>query len=181
MVPMDLFDAGLPQNNLWKNTSVPCVLPLRLAHWLPAPPGSFPAPSGYSSGAVPEAEIKHWAFEVVALTPRSWATRELTLGSITKETTWIQDPASPTTSSTLCRMPHLNNKQNTNPVIIRQDYHLTQPSSEEKQTNKQTKTQHKSHPIQSLQQTTGPTLEGQKPKGRKNSTLKPEKRRPQTQ
>ena len=47
--------------------------------------------------------------------------------------------------------------------------------------NKQTKTQHKSHPIQSLQQTTGPTLEGQKPKGRKNSTLKPEKRRPQTQ
>ena len=41
----------------------------------------------------------------------------------TKQTTWIQDPASPTTSSTLCRMPHLNNKQNknTNPVISRQD------------------------------------------------------------
>ena len=50
-------------------------------------------------------------------------------------------------------MPHLNNKQNKNinPVIIRQDYHLTQPCpSEEKQTNKQTKTQHKSHPILSL-------------------------------
>ena len=31
-----------------------------------------------------------------------------------------------------------------------------------------------------LTQTTGPTLEGQKPKGRKNSTLKPGKRRPQT-
>ena len=30
-------------------------------------------------------------------------------------------------------------------------------------------------------QTTGPTLGGQKPKGRKNSTLKPGKRRPQTQ
>ena len=37
-------------------------------------------------------------------------------------------------------MPHLNNKQNknTNPIISRQDYHLTQPCpSEEKQTNKQ--------------------------------------------
>ena len=36
-------------------------------------------------------------------------------------------------------MPHLNNKQNknTNPVISRQDYHLTQPCpSEEKQTKK---------------------------------------------
>ena len=34
----------------------------------------------------------------------------------------------PTTSSTLCRMPHLNNKQNknTNPIIIRQDCRLTQ-------------------------------------------------------
>ena len=44
------------------------------------------------------------------------------------------------TSSTLCRTPHLNNKQNknTNPVISRQDYHLTQACpSEEKQTNKQ--------------------------------------------
>ena len=37
-------------------------------------------------------------------------------------------------------MPHLNNKQNknTNSVISRQDYHLTQPCpSEEKQTNKE--------------------------------------------
>jgi len=32
-----------------------------------------------------------------------------------------------------------------------------------------------------LVQTTGPTLGGQKPKGRQNSTLKPGKRRPQTQ
>ena len=37
-------------------------------------------------------------------------------------------------------MPHLNNKQNknTNPIISRQDYHLTQSCpSKEKQTNKQ--------------------------------------------
>ena len=32
-----------------------------------------------------------------------------------------------------------------------------------------------------LTQTTGPILGGQQPKGRKNSTLKPGKRRPQTQ
>ena len=46
----------------------------------------------------------------------------------------------PTTSSTLCRTPHLNNKpnKNINPIISRQDYHLPQPCpSEEKQTNKQ--------------------------------------------
>ena len=69
-------------------------------------------------------------------------------------------------------MPHLKNKQNknTNPVISRQDVHLTQPCPSEE---KQTKTQHKSHPIQNLHKTLGPTLGGQKPKGRKNSTLKP--------
>jgi len=54
----------------------------------------------------------------------------------------------PITSSTLYRTPHLNNKQdkNKNPTNSRQDYHLTQlcPSEE-----KQTKTQHKSHPIRS--------------------------------
>ena len=45
----------------------------------------------------------------------------------------------PIASSTLCRMPHPNNKQkkNTNPIINRQDYHLTQPCpSEEKQNKK---------------------------------------------
>ena len=71
----------------------------------------------------------------------------------TKETTWIQDQHHLITSSTLCRMPCLNNEQNknTNPIISRQDYQLTQPwPTEDKQANKQTKTQHKSHSIQSL-------------------------------
>ena len=36
-------------------------------------------------------------------------------------------------------------------------------------------------PYRKLTQTIGPTLGGQKPKGRKNSTLEPGKRRPQTQ
>ena len=91
----------------------------------------------------------------------------------TKKSTWIQDPASPnqTTSSILCRTPHLNNKQNknTNPIISGQDYHLTQScSSEEKQTNKNSA---QISPHMKFTQTTGPTLGGQKPKGRKNSTF----------
>ena len=56
----------------------------------------------------------------------------------TKETTWIQDPAS-SNHSTPCKTPHLNNKQNKNKNLItsRQDYQLTQPCpSEEKQTKK---------------------------------------------
>jgi len=46
-------------------------------------------------------------------------------------------------------MPHLNNKQNktTNPIVSRQDYHLTQSCPSEE---KQTKTQYKSNPIRSL-------------------------------
>ena len=99
----------------------------------------------------------------------------------TKETTGTQDLTSPTTSSTLCRTSHLNNKQhkNTNPVTNRQDYQLTQPCpSEEKQTNKNSA---QISPYKKLTKTTGPTLGRQKTKGRKNSTLKPGKRRPQTQ
>ena len=87
----------------------------------------------------------------------------------------------PSTSSTLCRAPHLNNKENkiTNPVISRQDYHLTQPCpSEKKQTNKNSA---QISPYTKLTQTTGPTLRGQKPKGRNNSMLNFGKRRPQTQ
>ena len=87
----------------------------------------------------------------------------------------------PTTSSTLCRTPHLNNKQNknTNPIISRKDYHLPQPCpSEEKQTNKNSA---QISPYMKLTETPGPNLGGQKPKGRKNSTLKPQKRRLQTQ
>ena len=49
-------------------------------------------------------------------------------------------------------------------------------------TNKQTnKNSAQISPYMKLTQTTRPTLGGQKPKGRKNSTLKADKRRPQTQ
>ena len=57
-------------------------------------------------------------------------------------------------------------------------------------TNKQTKTKQQISPYTKLMQTSGPTLRGQKPKGRKNSTffkeiihlfLKPGKKIPQTQ
>ena len=56
----------------------------------------------------------------------------------TKETLEYKIQHHPTTSSTLCRTPHLINKQNknTNSIISRQDYHLTQHCSlEEKQTH----------------------------------------------
>ena len=99
----------------------------------------------------------------------------------TKEPLEYKTQHHPTTSSTLCRTPPPNNKQNknTNPIISRQDYHLTQPCpSEEKQTNKNSA---QISPYKKLTQTTGSTLEGQKPKGRKHSTLKPGKRRLQTQ
>ena len=61
-------------------------------------------------------------------------------------------------------MPHLNNKQNknTNPIISRQDHHLTQPCpSEGKQTNKNSA---QISPYTKLTQTTGPTLGGQNQK-----------------
>ena len=98
----------------------------------------------------------------------------------TKETTGIQDRASPNHRSTLCRMIHLNNEQNknTNPLISRQNYHL---SLADQRKNKQTKNSAQISPYTKLTQTTGPTLGGQTAKRRKNSTLKPGKRRPQAQ
>ena len=65
-----------------------------------------------------------------------------------------------------------NNKQdkNTNPIISRQDYHLTQPCpSEEKQRNKNSA---QISPYRKLTQTTGPILGGQKPKRKKEFNLK---------
>ena len=77
--------------------------------------------------------------------------------------------------------PILNNKTNKqkkNTIISRQGYYLTQPCPpEEKQTNKSSA---QISPYMKLTETTGPTLGGQKSKGRKNSTLKPGKRKPQT-
>ena len=99
----------------------------------------------------------------------------------TKKTTWIQDLASPNHQQHPVRdaSSKQQTKKNTNPTISRQDYHLTQPCpAEEKQTNKNST---QISPYRKLTQTTGPTLGGQKPKGRKNSTLKPGKKRLQTQ
>ena len=57
-------------------------------------------------------------------------------------------------------MPHLNNKQNknTNPIISRQDYHLTQPCPSERKK----KNTAQISPYTKLTQTTGPTLGGKK-------------------
>ena len=77
-------------------------------------------------------------------------------------------------------MPHPNNKQDKNgsPILNRQDYHLTQPyPSEEKKKKKKKKKAAQISLYTKLTETNGPTLGGQKPKGGKNSTLKPGKRR----
>ena len=77
----------------------------------------------------------------------------------------------PTTSSTLFRTPHLNNKQKYKPnhqqTGLPPHSALLIRGKTNKQTNK--KAQHKS-PYMKFTQTTGPTLGGKKPKKRKNST-----------
>ena len=118
-----------------------------------------------------------------ALTPRPSTTGELTQGVSNSENPHKGDhlntrPGITQPPVALCA-GRLNNKQNknTNPVISRQDHHLTQPCpSEKKQTNSA-----QISPYTKLAQTSGPNLGGKKPKGRKNSTLKPGKKRPQTQ
>ena len=57
-------------------------------------------------------------------------------------------------------------KKNTNPIISKQDYHLTQPClSEEKQTNKQTnKNSAQSHPLGSLHKPLDQSLESRNQK-----------------
>ena len=80
----------------------------------------------------------------------------------TKETTGIQTQQHPNTSSTLCRTPHLNNKQNknTNPPISRQDYHLSQPCPSKEKQNNSNKTQQKISPYKKLTEIPGLTLRG---------------------
>ena len=67
-----------------------------------------------------------------------------------------------TNSSTLCRTPHLNNKQNknTNPPISRQDYHLSQPCPSKEKQNNSNKTQQKISPYKKLTEIPGLTLRG---------------------
>ena len=100
-------------------------------------------------------KIKPGAFGVVALNPRPYTSRELSLGGIKY---WELTQRKPlqyktqhhsTTNSTLWRIPHLSNKQNknTNQISSRQDYHLTQPCPSKE---KQTKIKHKYHPIRTL-------------------------------
>ena len=107
----------------------------------------------------------------------------------TKETTWIQDPASPNHQWQPVQdaTSKQQTKQNTNPIISKQEYHLTQPCpSEEKQTNR-ISTQN--WPYLNLTKTPGPTLRRKNQREEKNSSffkeriklsLKPGKKRPKT-
>ena len=64
---------------------------------------------------------------------------------------------------------------------VKRQRNTAQVMEQTRNTKKQTKDLAQISTYMKLTQTTGPTLGGQKPKGRKNSTLKPGKRRPQTQ
>ena len=93
----------------------------------------------------------------------------------TKETDFVHKTwHHPTTSSTLCKTCHLSSKnKNTNPVISRQDYHLTQPyPSEKKQTNKNSTQAYKKDWI---------NLRRAETKRKKEFNLEAWERRPQTQ
>ena len=104
-----------------------------------------------------------------------------TRGSLTSPSYLVRNRTQhhPTTSSILYRTPHLNKKQNknTNPIISREDYHLTQPCPSEEKTNKTTnKSSAQITLYTKLIQTTGPILGWQKPKERRNSTFFNEKK-----
>ena len=79
-------------------------------------------------------------------------------------------------------MPHLNTKQTKTQTQLSEDRITTSLSLAHQRKNKQmNKNSAQISPYIKLKQTSGPTLGEQKPKGRKNSTLKSGKRRPQTQ
>ena len=83
--------------------------------------------------------------------------------------------------TTLCKTPHPNNKQKkiqTQSSVDRITTSLSLAHQRKKHTQKKSA---QISPYTKLTQTTGPTLGGQKPKGRNNSTLKTGERRPQTQ
>ena len=103
----------------------------------------------------------------------------------TKETTRIQDPSITQPPVAPCA-GRLIQTTNTTKVQTRSsaDRIITSLSPAHQRKNKQTnkkKTLSSISPHRKLTQTTGPTMGGQKPKGRKNSTLKPGEERLQTQ
>ena len=84
----------------------------------------------------------------------------------------------PTTSSTLCRTPHLSNKRKIQTQSSVDRITISLSLAYNKKPNKNSA---QISPYTKLTQTTGPTLGGKKPKGRKTSALRPRKGRPQTQ
>ena len=101
----------------------------------------------------------------------------------TKETAWIQGPASPNHQQH--PVQDASTKQQTKQKCKPSHQQTGLPPHSalpiRGKTNKQTKTSAQISPYMKLTKTDGPNLGGQKPKGRKSSTLKPGKRRPQTQ
>ena len=78
-------------------------------------------------------------------------------------------------------MPHLNNKAKLQTQSSADRITISLSLAHQRKNKQTNKNSAKISPYTKLTQTTGPTLGGQKPKGRKNSTLKPRKRRFQTE
>ena len=99
----------------------------------------------------------------------------------TKETTGIQDPVSP--NHQLYPVQDASPKQQTKQKYkpSHQQTGLQPHSNLPFRVGGKKKPSAQILPYMKFTQTTGPYLGGQKPKGRRNSTLKCEKRRPQTE
>ena len=87
----------------------------------------------------------------------------------------------PTTGSTLCRTPHQTTNKKQIHTQSSADRITTSLSLSPERKNKQAKNSAQISAYMKLTQITGPNLGGQKPKGRKNSTLKLREKRPQIQ
>ena len=104
-----------------------------------------------------------------------------------KAITCIQDPASPNYHPV--QDASSNTKQDKNSKTITSNRittslshgHRAEGGEGGRDSPPPTRKQEKVAPYRNLTQTIGPNLQGQKPKERKNSTLKPGKKRPQAQ
>ena len=153
------------QNSSWEQTRVP-------DHWKRI------YRTTQNSRSSPEPlEWEHWLQD--PRLPKNKSREYQIVRIYTKETTWIQDQASPNHQKH--SVQDASSKQQTTQKykLSHQQTgwspHLVLPIRGGKKNSAQIS------PYMKLTQTTGPNLGGQKPKGRKNSALKPGKRKPQTQ
>ena len=104
--------------------------------------------SQYKRSSRDPLEWEHWLYDYQRTKPREYQIVRTHKRKPLEYNTWHH----PTTGGTLCRTPHLNNKQNknTNTVISRRITTSLGLAHQRKIKQTNIKTQHKSHPIWSL-------------------------------